>query len=168
MIIIFILTILLIIFFSYLYVKEIGKRNRAGKLDLLIRLCVVILLCIIYYENLSQSNMLSKVSSTIQTYLSDAGKTIITFIDNRTKEIDKRLNNIDEKLDKIDGDIVSVENDMTTLNKNINNSYENIIKKINNETQTIIETLGGYIDKKFNEYVDRITSLGPGGIKTVW
>ena len=65
--IIFFIIVLFIIFFSIQYLKEIGGRNRLGKLDLLIRLCVVVLLCIIYFENLKQTQIIKFVKESVDT-----------------------------------------------------------------------------------------------------
>lgn len=153
--------IIIIIIITIMYLKSIQIHNQETKYQIVMRFLLIILITIIFLEQKNQTIILSKVSGTIQTYMYDAGKTIIEFLDNKTKDISNRLTNIDNKLDSIDEDI-------SLINNNMDNTRESVSKKIDSQKYSIINELKNYFDIKINQWIESIIPLGPGGIKTIW
>lgn len=159
--IIFIIIVLIIIVISIMYLKSIQINNTETRYNIVIRLLIVILLTVIFLENKQQSTTLSQITDTMQTYLSDAGKTMVEFIDNRTKDISNKLNSIDNKL-------TGVNQDISSINENINNSKESIFSKLNEQRISLFNDIQRYIQQQINLLVEQQTKIGPGGIITVW
>lgn len=156
-IILFIIIVLAIVILSIMYLKSLQVNTTDVKYNVVMRLLIVCLISIVFLENTSQTGMLKNVSGSIQTYLSDAGKTMMEFIDGRTKDIDDRLCDINDKINLIDSNIVTINEHIDSVNKNVDNTRK-----------TIIETIQKYLDTKIIEFINSLTPLGPGGIKTIW
>lgn len=159
-VIIFSIAALLMIIISIMYLRSIQVNNAEAKYNVVTKLLLVILITAMFVENKSQTGMLSQVVSTIQTYMEDAGKTLMNFIDDKTIAIDNRLEKIDNRLDSIDKDISSI-------NENVDATRESILEKIFTQTNGIMFELKRYLDEQVSKLIEKITPLGPGGV-TIW
>lgn len=159
-VIIFSIAAVLMVIISIMYLRSIQVNNVEAKYNVVTKLLLVILITAMFVENKAQTGMLSQVVGTIQTYMEDAGKTLMNFIDDKTIAIDNRLEKIDNRLDSIDKDISSI-------NENVDATRESILEKILAQTNGIMFELKRYLDEQILKLIEKITPLGPGGI-TIW
>lgn len=163
-IIIFILIVIAIIVITIMYLKSIQVNNTETRYNIVMRLLIVALLTVLFLENKIQTGMLSSVSNSIATYLSDAGKSMMLFIDDRTKDINERLNSIENKTDNINNKLDETNKDISSINQNISDTK--IV--LSNQINSVIQEIENYIQSQINKFIEDKTGIGPGGIQVIW